>query len=176
MDWSGNPLALPTTAGNKQHQTGSRSWIETPPAMQQGRRWAGEEGLEPSNAGIKIRCLNQLGDSPTVQPSTAHHGCATLQRDNPNRRRRKLNPKLYGIFIPAWLESVPLHPPWHQSSATQPASGCRAKARHCRTRQPSGTGGKLSSKLGQQGEKSAEPEPLMRTRPLPVCPSNQVSA
>jgi hypothetical protein len=26
---------------------------------------AGEEGLEPSNAGIKIRCLNQLGDSPT---------------------------------------------------------------------------------------------------------------
>src|SRR3982751_3632451 len=26
---------------------------------------AGEEGLEPSNVGIKIRCLNQLGDSPT---------------------------------------------------------------------------------------------------------------
>ena len=26
---------------------------------------AGEEGFEPSNAGIKIRCLNQLGDSPT---------------------------------------------------------------------------------------------------------------
>lgn len=26
---------------------------------------AGEEGLEPSNAGIKIQCLNQLGDSPT---------------------------------------------------------------------------------------------------------------
>ena len=29
---------------------------------------AGEEGFEPSNAGIKIRCLNQLGDSPPVQP------------------------------------------------------------------------------------------------------------
>ena len=28
---------------------------------------AGEEGFEPSNAGIKIRCLNQLGDSPPVQ-------------------------------------------------------------------------------------------------------------
>ncbi|SBP87720.1 hypothetical protein THIARS_60433 [Thiomonas delicata] len=28
---------------------------------------AGEEGFEPSNAGIKIRCLNQLGDSPTAQ-------------------------------------------------------------------------------------------------------------
>ena len=26
---------------------------------------AGEEGLEPSHAGIKIRCLDQLGDSPT---------------------------------------------------------------------------------------------------------------
>src|SRR5258706_14314676 len=25
---------------------------------------AGEEGFEPSYAGIKIRCLNQLGDSP----------------------------------------------------------------------------------------------------------------
>src|SRR5687767_5837179 len=25
---------------------------------------AGEEGFEPSSAGIKIRCLNQLGDSP----------------------------------------------------------------------------------------------------------------
>ena len=28
---------------------------------------AGEEGFEPSHAGIKIRCLNQLGDSPRVQ-------------------------------------------------------------------------------------------------------------
>ena len=27
---------------------------------------AGEEGFEPSHAGIKIRCLNQLGDSPNV--------------------------------------------------------------------------------------------------------------
>ena len=27
---------------------------------------AGEEGFEPSNAGIKIQCLNQLGDSPSV--------------------------------------------------------------------------------------------------------------
>ncbi len=26
--------------------------------------WAGEEGFEPSNAGIKIRSLNRLGDSP----------------------------------------------------------------------------------------------------------------
>ena len=27
---------------------------------------AGEEGFEPSNAGIKIRCLDQLGDSPAI--------------------------------------------------------------------------------------------------------------
>ena len=27
-------------------------------------KMAGEEGFEPSNGGIKIRCLNQLGDSP----------------------------------------------------------------------------------------------------------------
>ena len=27
---------------------------------------AGEEGFEPSHGGIKIRCLNQLGDSPVV--------------------------------------------------------------------------------------------------------------
>ena len=26
---------------------------------------AGEQGFEPWYAGIKIRCLNQLGDSPT---------------------------------------------------------------------------------------------------------------
>ena len=28
------------------------------------KRVAGEEGFEPSHAGIKIRCLNQLGYSP----------------------------------------------------------------------------------------------------------------
>jgi hypothetical protein len=26
---------------------------------------AGVEGVEPANAGIKIQCLNQLGDTPT---------------------------------------------------------------------------------------------------------------
>jgi hypothetical protein len=26
---------------------------------------AGDRGLEPRNAGIKIQCLNQLGESPT---------------------------------------------------------------------------------------------------------------
>src|SRR3954471_16110343 len=36
---------------------------------------AGEEGFEPSYAGIKIRCLNQLGDSP-VEPCLF---CGSLQ-------------------------------------------------------------------------------------------------
>src|SRR5258708_19450630 len=30
---------------------------------------AGEEGFEPSYGGIKIRCLNQLGDSPSAKPA-----------------------------------------------------------------------------------------------------------
>ena len=38
-------------------------------------RVAGEEGFEPSNAGIKIRCLNQLGESPTI-----HALYQTIQR------------------------------------------------------------------------------------------------
>ena len=31
----------------------------------QTKRMAGEQGFEPWYAGIKIQCLNQLGDSPT---------------------------------------------------------------------------------------------------------------
>ena len=31
-----------------------------------GDTLAEEEGFEPSHVGIKIRCLNQLGDSPTT--------------------------------------------------------------------------------------------------------------
>src|SRR5215470_6880298 len=54
---------------------------------QAARELAGEVGFEPTNAGIKIRCLNQLGDSPTVEPllgskgmsfQAAHRGFAPL--------------------------------------------------------------------------------------------------
>src|SRR5262245_41956593 len=38
---------------------------------------AGEEGFEPSNGGIKIRCLNQLGDSPARK--TVLHSCAAIK-------------------------------------------------------------------------------------------------
>lgn len=33
---------------------------------------AGAEGFEPTHAGIKIRCLNQLGDAPTRIMSQPH--------------------------------------------------------------------------------------------------------
>jgi hypothetical protein len=35
------------------------------------RNLAGEEGFEPSHVGIKIRCLNQLGDSPALDDREA---------------------------------------------------------------------------------------------------------
>src|SRR5690242_909711 len=56
-------------------------------------KMAGEEGFEPSNAGIKIRCLNQLGDSPaeTRDAIRFRHGpirrsrerCERMPRDRP---------------------------------------------------------------------------------------------
>jgi hypothetical protein len=41
--------------------------LKKPPhiSMRRLNLMAGEQGFEPWNAGIKIRCLNQLGDSPT---------------------------------------------------------------------------------------------------------------
>src|SRR4051812_45973541 len=48
---------------------------------------AGEEGFEPSNAGIKIRCLNQLGDSPVdpgtgpLRPAPAYVNRSSLRAD-----------------------------------------------------------------------------------------------
>ena len=43
-------------------------------------RLAGEEGFEPSHAGIKIRCLNQLGDSPTILQSNPAVGVQPIRR------------------------------------------------------------------------------------------------
>ena len=45
---------------------------------------AGEEGLEPSHAGIKIRCLDQLGDSPT-RVSSLIHSPITCSRSPPSQ-------------------------------------------------------------------------------------------
>ena len=38
---------------------------------------AGVEGVEPANAGIKIRCLNQLGDTPTQDSCAVYYNQAT---------------------------------------------------------------------------------------------------
>src|SRR5258706_15245795 len=45
---------------------------------------AGEEGFEPSYGGIKIRCLNQLGDSPSAKPAPT----TPRADDYPARARR----------------------------------------------------------------------------------------
>ena len=43
----------------------SLSSTSTPISHGSYQNLAGVEGVEPANAGIKIRCLNQLGDTPT---------------------------------------------------------------------------------------------------------------
>ena len=50
---------------------------------------AGEEGLEPSHAGIKIRCLNQLGDSPSVLNLS---NAQRMDRQRPGREDVAINP------------------------------------------------------------------------------------
>src|SRR3954464_9521679 len=40
--------------------------LEHKTSTDQAKTLAGEPGFEPGYAGIKIRCLNQLGDSPTL--------------------------------------------------------------------------------------------------------------
>jgi hypothetical protein len=71
---------------------------------------AGEEGLEPSHVGIKIRCLDQLGDSPTQEadcsaPQTsfsrpthqrdAGPGCGTVARPiRPEVHPASLSPRV----------------------------------------------------------------------------------
>ena len=45
----------------------------------QTKRMAGEQGFEPWYAGIKIQCLNQLGDSPTQLAA-----CRLLETKHPH--------------------------------------------------------------------------------------------
>ena len=51
---------------------------------------AGEEGLEPSHAGIKIRCLDQLGDSPTLTENLSD----VLTHINESKQPRQKNSML----------------------------------------------------------------------------------
>ena len=59
-----------------------RRVLKTRAPLRDPKILAGVEGVEPANAGIKIRCLNQLGDTPTqvhgrktaINPLTVVHG------------------------------------------------------------------------------------------------------
>lgn len=60
-------------------------------------RWvAGEEGFEPSNAGIRIRCLNQLGDSPAVRMRNY------TQKSEKSQRLKKV-PFILGLSRDSWV-------------------------------------------------------------------------
>jgi hypothetical protein len=51
------------------HEVGLVGLHERPSSLKKKpvreKKFGRGEGFEPSHAGIKIRCLNQLGDSPT---------------------------------------------------------------------------------------------------------------
>ena len=51
---------------------------------------AGEEGFEPSHAGIKIRCLNQLGDSPLAS-TPMNLDCMTDALKGPAPQNRSID-------------------------------------------------------------------------------------
>ena len=100
---------------------------------------AGEEGLEPSHAGIKIRCLDQLGDSPT-------------QEDRATSAR---TPELSQVVQPPDRLSCARYQSAHQS-----ASGCTSMLLQTRTCQPFGASCKAVLLPGKAA-KTAVPEPLM---------------
>ena len=56
-----------------------------------GTEMAGEEGFEPSNAGIKIRCLNQLGDSPAENLRTLST-CARYRHGTRSEQFTRMTP------------------------------------------------------------------------------------
>ena len=110
------------------------------------RDLAGEEGLEPSHAGIKIRCLNQLGDSPTQVRSSR---CAPRNRRSLARRC----PAGQRMDAPGCGTSWP----------TQPAGQLR---RHrCRRRSP------LPARAN-----TALPEPVIRLLPKRACEPSRSAA
>ena len=66
ISWASAGLALPVKSTVLNSTLGLRGAGPGPDGGSEDL--AGEEGLEPSHVGIKIRCLNQLGDSPTQDP------------------------------------------------------------------------------------------------------------
>ena len=67
------PLMIP-----KAHRPASGPVVWMQPCAASCQILAGVEGVEPANAGIKIRCLNQLGDTPTRDNCQLPCGAATV--------------------------------------------------------------------------------------------------
>src|SRR5439155_12182778 len=63
ISWASDGLALPVNSTVLNSTSISGGAART--GVLRMEDLAGEEGLEPSHVGIKIRCLDQLGDSPT---------------------------------------------------------------------------------------------------------------
>ena len=87
---------------------------------------AGEEGLEPSHVGIKIRCLNQLGDSPTQVRARArtsnktrssvrrpagermmHRDCGTCDRPSRREAPPAMSPRGDRLCLPSRTPRCP---------------------------------------------------------------------
>ena len=115
---------------------------------------AGVEGVEPANAGIKIRCLNQLGDTPTQVHcfflNLSNRQVASADNQPINRCFRKHMP---------------------QRRVYQPAKGCASRLLHVRTCQSPGATASVIA-CGKCAH-TALPEPVMR--PCKCCMESQSS-
>jgi hypothetical protein len=110
---------------------------------------AGVEGFEPANAGIKIRCLNQLGDTPTQDCCccpAAFRPRASATHLSIVARKHFLEPGFY-----------------------QPARGCASRLPHCLICQSPGASETVIS-FGNCA-KTALPEPVIR--PCKPCAASQ---
>lgn len=63
---------------------------------------AGEAGLEPANIGIKIRCLNHLGDSPVLVKNPSRCGTNPTADDVLSFLLHSLTTLQEGFTIPVW--------------------------------------------------------------------------
>src|SRR6267142_7118549 len=101
---------------------------------------AGEEGFEPSYGGIKIRCLNQLGDSPSANPRIRTEG---HPRPSPTR----------ALQIAA-----------RYSFSKRTVSGCRSNPRTTKPRISAGIleWTERASRSAANSANTQAPEPLMR--------------
>src|SRR4051812_26894352 len=102
---------------------------------------AGEQGFEPWYAGIKIQCLNQLGDSPTQL--TATRACRRFYR------QKSREAKFYSIT---------------RRPCNSACIGCRASDLACHARHAGGTcsSTRAASASLENAQNTHAPEPVMR--------------